>query len=427
MWGVCASRAVDSSSNTRNARQWRDAQPSRPGISTILFFMKSRYIKMGFSEAIKGRIPYEVRYVLVLFLVTRLLLLGIGIYSHIQLAPYHYHAYVWRYSENMILDMWGVWDTGWYLNIAEHGYTKELIPDYPKMIGADQRNYAFFPLYPYLMKAVSIITGDAFVSGLIVSNAAFIASAVLLYRLVRIDYGESMGLRSVKYMFLFPVAFIFSGVLSESLYLLLAVAAFYHAKKGNWMMAGLTGFLLSLTRSLGALIIVPLVAEYLGRGDYKRGEAKQDAYYLALIPCGLMLFMAFNHYLTGDFLAFKHIQAAWGRHLMNPLGQLVFGTVIQRTNALFASYFAVISLILFISYKREIGLPYTLFGLYSILIPLTMGFMSMPRFTLVLFPLYIIMARIGENSRYDQVLTFSSAMLQGFLMVLWSNGFTLVI
>jgi hypothetical protein len=54
-------------------------------------------------------------------------------------------------------------------------------------------------------------------------------------------------------------------------------------------------------------------------------------------------------------------------------------------------------------------------------------FSSMPKYILSIFPLYIILGKVKENSTSDQVLTVTFAILQGFLMVFWTNGFIFLI
>jgi len=55
------------------------------------------------------------------------------------------------------------------------------------------------------------------------------------------------------------------------------------------------------------------------------------------------------------------------------------------------------------------------------------GFGSMPRFALVIFPIFIVLAELTKQRDADEVLTIILALFQGCLMVFWSNGFSLVI
>ena len=83
--------------------------------------------------------------ILVYFLITRALLSVIGASSQILLAPFHAKEDVWHYSSHRILAVWGVWDTGWYLNIAHRGYSPKISTNEQTK---NQANFAFFPLFP---------------------------------------------------------------------------------------------------------------------------------------------------------------------------------------------------------------------------------------------------------------------------------------
>ncbi|MDR7610786.1 MAG: mannosyltransferase family protein, partial [Armatimonadota bacterium] len=139
------------------------------------------------------------------------------------------------FTENPFLAVWGHWDTRWYLDIARRGYSPERLPY------TGEANYAFFPLYPLLMRALGPVVGDVYLAGIVVSNLSLVAAAVLLYRLARLDGDELAAERSVKYLVLLPTAFVFSAVLTEALFVALSVAAFLQARRDRWWAAGALG------------------------------------------------------------------------------------------------------------------------------------------------------------------------------------------
>ena len=361
----------------------------------------------------------ELKYILYLFFGTRIILTIIGVLSRILLDPYHKDGFGVQfgfYPANLWLDIWGVWDAKWYLSIAANGYS-------PNPVGA-YADYAFFPLYPLLMRLFDFVINDIYISGIVISNIFLVISCIFLYNLVKLDTDRDTALRSVKYLFLFPTAYILSGVLTESLFLALALACFYYARKGNWFLVGLLGFLLSLTRSIGVVIIIPILYEYL-----KSKSVSRDIFYLLLIPLGLLLFMIYNYYLTGDFLAFVHIQWAWGRHLANPLKTIYIGLTSSDMTLFLLSpaIFATISLSILVIFYNRIRLSYWIFGLCSLIIPLSTGLYSMPRYALVVFPFFILFAEITKENYIDTMFTIYLSLLQGCLMVFWCNAFYLVI
>ncbi|MSR85022.1 hypothetical protein EXS71_01105 [Candidatus Uhrbacteria bacterium] len=370
------------------------------------------------------KVPKEIQWILLLFIISRVILTCIGVGSQILLDPYHGQEDVWNYSSHRALDIWGVWDTGWYLQIAKHGYSAELGKSWG-IVG--QANYAFFPLYPMLMRGVGWLIGDPFIAGIILSNLFLLLACWFLYKLVHVDQDEETASRAVKYLILFPTAFIFSGVFTESLFVFLLIACFYFAKRQRWWLVGLFGFFLALTRSLGVLAILPLLIVYLQSITWQIKKIYLNVLWLLLIPAGLGFFIYYNYRLTGDALAFAHIQTAWGRTLVNPFTLLMHNLLSGDIVALFSANFSLLTILFLTVFYRKIGFAYWLLGMYSIFVPLSTGLQSMPRYVLIIFPLFILLAKLTQRPRVDQLVTIALTLIQGFLMVFWSNGFTLII
>jgi hypothetical protein len=281
---------------------------------------------------------------------------------------------------------------------------------------------------------------------LIISNGCLLLSSYLLYRLVEQDFNRKLARRSLKYLYLFPVSFILSGVFTESLYLCLTLLCCYLAKQQRWWPAGTAGLLLSATRPLGVLIALPLAVEYWYRHarkakstgefdefrDFTRvGRIRSDALFLLLVPLGLLAFAAYNYHVTGDFFFFKTNQAAWDREISNPLRVLIEalrqGMAEAHVRSLLEIGFGLAALLLLNLFGRTIGFSYWLLGMYSVLIPLATGVNSLPRFTLPIFPLFIVLAKISQDDSWDDALSLSLGLSQGVLMVFWCTGHSLVI
>lgn len=368
----------------------------------------------------------DTRYILALLLGTRVVLTIIGVIARTLLTgPEQNPAWVWVYTSNRpLLDIWGLADTAWYLDIVNNGYSTV------KHSGV-QANYAFFPLYPGLMKAVGVVVGDPYVAGIIISNAALVAACALLYKLMLLEAGGDAGtaIAAVKYMLLYPAAFVFSAVLSEGLYLALMIGCFYCVRRRDWRLAGILGFFLALTRSLGVFAFLPIVYEYGRSVGWNLRRVRGDAAYLLLIPFGFALFVAYTAVLTGDVLAYVHTQEQWvggTASLKNPLAILAYGLTLRDPRALVSIFVTLIALMYLCVYYRTIGFAYWLVGMYSIIVPLTgswSNLFSMLRYIAVVFPLFIIFARTRVGSpQLDQITTIVFAMLQGMLMVFWTIG-----
>jgi hypothetical protein len=267
-------------------------------------------------------------YCLAVFVLSRLLLELIGVgtreLTYPILQPDFRRAV---FSTSIWLDIWGVWDTGWFLDIIEKGYDVAVHTE-PGFEG--QSNWAFFPLYPYLSKYLAAITGlDPFVAMLGVANLSFAGSLPVIWYETRHHYGEQAANLAVALIAFLPGSYIFSSAYSESLFLFLVMASLAFARRERWLLAGLAAALATLTRNLGVLLVLPiLVQAWQAHGGWRDRQIlaqRRIAVVVAVLLPAIALagFMAFLWRHTGDPLAFASVQAAWKRELQNPLTSLI--------------------------------------------------------------------------------------------------------
>lgn len=370
-----------------------------------------------------NKIPRWLIYSLCLFVITRIILTGIGlitIESTANLPPFPSH--IFPYTSTDILNIWGHWDSNWYFQIAKHGYSSIKIDQGGS---AGQANYAFFPLYPTLAGLLGKIIGNSFTAGIIISNLALFVSCYFIYKLTLIKNDEQTALRSIKYLFLFPTAFLFSSMLTESTFVALALGCYYFSRKGSWALAGILGFLTAMTRSIGVLLIIPALIEFFQMGGFRKYNLK--VLWLLLIPTGLALFSIYNYYLSGDLLAFVHVQNGWGRISGNPIIYLAKGLFLKEgINSFFYALCALGGLASILLFWKNLRLSEWSIVFFAILVPLSSGLVSMPRYLLAAFPLFILCAKLGKDNKIDSYLTSAFALLQGSLVVFWVLGTYLI-
>ncbi|HUL62471.1 MAG TPA: mannosyltransferase family protein, partial [Methanocella sp.] len=249
----------------------------------------------------------ELAYILGLFAVTRAALMALGIAAHVLLSGLPLN------TPGDLAQIWNVWDGSWYIGIARDGYSAAPV-NVERMA-----NYAFFPLYPALVRLAAAMIGNYALAGIAVSNVCLLVACLYLYRYVLLDEGSDReaARRSVKYLLLFPLAFLFSAVLTESLFVALAIACLYYARRGRWAIAGPLGFLIALTRPTGIAVLAPMAYEYARQNQLSlklsgiSRWAKPQVLPLLMPLLAMGLWVLFNYYLTGDFLGFVHIQSNW--------------------------------------------------------------------------------------------------------------------
>src|ERR1700712_2098206 len=99
---------------------------------------------------------YWVTRPLMAFLVTRLIMLIAAYIAEIALPGATGAGFYHADPNNIFLDVWARWDSGFYLTIAKTGYT---------YTAGLQNPVAFFPLYPLLMNLIAPFIGGVLQAG----------------------------------------------------------------------------------------------------------------------------------------------------------------------------------------------------------------------------------------------------------------------
>ncbi len=374
-------------------------------------------VKIG----VLGRYYPMVHHVSIAFITTRLPLIIIAPLSAVvigQRQGEHFTA-----SHNVWLNVWGRWDAQHYLQIATNGYSgKEM---------------AFFPLYPWLIHVLGGAIGDHLTAGLIISNLSFFVALGYLYALVRLEYGDdTVAYHAIFYTAIFPTAIFFSAVYTESLFLALTVASVYYARHGNYVTAGIFGALASMTRVEGILTAIPLAYEAWSGWRERRGTTlTRGIIGVALVPTGLFAYMAYLGALVGDPLYFTKVQDNWGRHLappwvsiINTVHAIAAGPLASSAsvNHMIELAFTVAFLALMVVAFRALRPSYSWYFAASLLVPMsTASLMSMPRFVLVIFPAFMLMALWGRNPLINSAIVALSLPLLGLFTVLFADWYWL--
>jgi hypothetical protein len=148
-----------------------------------------------------------------------------------------------------------------------------------------------------------------------------------------------------------------------------------------------------------------------------------DVLFLLLIPLGLAVFLVFSYQLTGDWFSYFTIQQqGWGHYLRNPFS-LLWEAFHKNAYTIVQAAFAVVGVALLVVGWKQVRFSYWFYGLYSILVPLAgLGKVveGMPRYVLVAFPIFIVLASWARNRQLDTSMTILFALLQGCFMVFWT-------
>jgi hypothetical protein len=342
-----------------------------------------------------------------------------------------------------------LWDGSWYRLVAKLGYEPGL-----------SALAAYFPAYPWMMKWGHQFTGwSPETIGYLISNIAFLGALVIVYRLVTMDFSAAVARRTLWALALFPTAFFFSAVYTESLFLLLAVATLYAARRGEWWLAGVIGIAAAMTRNSGVMLLAPMGVLFLqqfGWRDPRRWFPQ--AFGAALPVLGIVFYgwilkssnMKFFDWVTQQWQWNRFSAMPWrtfqctldgctatvrqfgstGEVSVRPIQWGWISNIIQHpiwTN--FTSFqwrdwmargdvleFVVTigAFALVIVGFRKVPLYYIAFVLPPLIVPLfspssVHPLMSIPRFVLPLFPLFVVIALLVTNRRAGYALAVLSS------------------
>jgi hypothetical protein len=323
-------------------------------------------------------------------------------------------------------------DAAFYLDIAAHGF------------GAPAAGRtAFFPLYPLLIRLGTPLLGSGVLAGAAISAAAFLLALVLLHRLTTLELGRRAADATVWALALAPLAFFFTAIYSESLFLSLGVGAALAARRDRWRLACALGAAAALTRPVGIALVVVLVGLRVhSRGGWAVARRDRALAWVLLSPGALVAYLGVLAFDGRGWLAPFSAQADWGRTTTGPVLsvaagawaagrgaiELVTGTPLYRPElggplsgpaeaiVLFVALAVVIGLL--IAGRRRLPWPYPAFAAVTLLLTLSSPAAGQPlwsqdRFALVLFPLWMAAGDILSERRGRRlaVLTISAGLL----------------
>jgi hypothetical protein len=363
------------------------------------------------------------------------------------------------------------WDASWYLVIAHFGYRPDL--------GAfTSSRAAFFPLYPLGLRTIAWFGFPPVLTGVLLSMLALALALYGIHRLTTLELGRvptigplagggDVARLAVMVTAFSPMAFYFSAVYPESLYLALSVGLFWCARHGRFAAVGVLGALAAATRSAGIVLALPALILYLygpredrapdvseGRRFAPRYRLRRDALWLGLVPAGLGLYMAYLALSGGDALLPFHAQDVWGRHFAGPyLGawdgikaafqgarQLLSfqhhhvyfpvaagSPFVASGHNLLLLAFLIGAVAAAVGVLRTLPFAYGAYVIAALALPLSypvtpQPLMSLPRFLVVLFPLSMWLAvRLAARPRAQRPALALSALLMALFVAQFAS------
>jgi hypothetical protein len=319
------------------------------------------------------------------------------------------------------MNIWSHWDGEHYVTLAMGGY---LHPP-------DNVSPAFFPLYPLLLRSFAELFGGPIskealsVWGPLISLLFLPFALYFIYHIALEGWGERVARGTVLILALFPTTFFLNAAYTESLFLALSAGSMWamRVKKDLLVACVLAGFA-AATRNVGIFLVVPLMYEWIK--DVER--SRWQGVYLLLAPGGLFAYMVYLWVRFGDPLLFYSAQESWGRQATGPLdtASRAWGAAVEgagrlldpdlwahptlgnaanqlaEASNLFNLAFFVFAMVVLLAGSRYLPLSLTIYGLLLVAPATLFGtpgspLMGTPRYVLVAFPVFIVLALLFRN------------------------------
>jgi hypothetical protein len=292
------------------------------------------------------------------------------------------------------------WDSRWYLHIAEHGYGTDV---HVLATGAVQRDYAFFPLYPGLVRAVyTVLPVSPGAAALLVSWTAAGVAAYGIYAIGHRLHGRAVATVLVGVWAALPHSVVLDIAYTESLLTALAAWSLYAVLTGRWLWAGVLATLAGLSRPTGFAVAAAVAAVAVHEIIRRRGRVPLGLWVgTAIAPLGWVGFVLWVGTHTGDLLGgYFTVQRAWDSRFDFGAGSLHFikGLLLHGGRVAYPLALLIVAagVLLFCLLCIDRA-PLALIVYAGVLLLITVGgsglFASKPRFLLPAFPLLIPLAR----------------------------------
>lgn len=316
------------------------------------------------------------------------------------------------------------WDSTLYGAVADRGYPPP---------GQTCCYQAFFPGFPWIMRNTApAFGGNLFVAGFVVTQLAAAVAAVLLWRLTAdVTKSERASLLAVLFLAVTPMSVFLTVVYSEAIFLALSLAAWLCGRHRRWVYAGVLAGLACTIRINGLFLVAALAVLYVTTDrDGRRWRPRPGVLTLASGPLFVLGWMSWLHHRTGVWNAWTVAQQqGWNRAAAWPwvgARDAIHNIAIARTLPLLVSRWVdcaamvLIVVLPLVFIRMRLWPEATLLTLGALPLVFSTTFVSSPRYLLVWFPVYVLLAqRVDGRPRLALTAAAVSALAMLGVSVAW--------
>ncbi len=273
-------------------------------------------------------------------------------------------------------------------------------------------------------------------------------------------------------LFAAPYMFYCSSTYTEAMFIMFIVLFFYFCQQKKYVLAGCMSAAASATRIVGCMLVFALIVElyldyvksktiavtelpFASKSILKSSSTSTLKYKIAallkykfyriknflyeifttpkyliailLCPLGTFLYMTFLRFFCGDAFAFKHVQIAWREESYVPVIGVLWKACTGQIEPRY-TYMGWFCIGAFLVYGYMISRKYysmAVFGIVSLLVPLTSHVMSTCRFTVgsyvFLVGIYELINKI-KNKFLVCLIIVLLVLIELYLLFLWYNS-----
>lgn len=318
------------------------------------------------------------------------------------------------------LEIWNRWDSINYQKLAQNGYAAT---------GDNAPLLVFYPLFPWAVRLVRPIVSDYLVAAFLVSTIASMVLVIVFFRLVKLDHSKEFARRAVWFLFVFPTSYFLHIGYTESLFLVLVVSSVFSARKQRWWLAGICGALACLTRANG-VVLLPVLAVEAAHQYWTTRRWNWQWLWILVAGLGFAGYLLLNQHVTGNAFAFTSImQQNFFKSLSSPATGIRAVLHAMNRNPSEAEMvgtqeflFILLGLICTIVSWVKLRPAYAMWMTGNWLLFVSVSFvLSVPRYTLTMFPIFILFAMLAAKRVWMSAITVWSILY----LALFVSQFTL--
>lgn len=221
-----------------------------------------------------------------------------------------------------------IWDEAWYESITTFGYNY--------VIGG-QSSIAFFPLFPLLIKVISLngLLPIRLVALLVNFAAVYGICYFALALANKLHPGTLLRFHKlfiILGIILFPASFFFVSFYADALLVFFITAAIFYAFDKNYLLAFAFSGLATATKFTGITAVLTCLFIYWSHEKPK--NFLHFAGYLLLGASGLVLYMGYLWANFGNPFIFISAQQEWGRN-----GSIFIISLVNESTSIFKDFF----------------------------------------------------------------------------------------